>query len=314
MVQMALRRVLFLLPLMFLVTLIVFGLLLIVPGDPVSVVLGDRATPELIAATRARLGLDDPVPLRYLRWLGNALRGDLGTSLFNSYPVTEAILDRLPITVSLVGLALLLSVVIGIPLGVIAGARAGSWIDRVLTIGTSAGVAMPNFWLGLVLVLVFGLLLGWFPATGYTGLTEDVGDWLHHLILPAVTLAAASSAELVRQTRAAMIDVLEQDYIRTARGKGLGSYDVLVRHALRNAMVPIATVAGLTVNRTFGLSVIVEQIFDMKGVGSLAVRAVFDRDIPMIQGIVLFTTTVVLLTNLIVDLSYTYFDPRTRAA
>ncbi|MER3421081.1 MAG: peptide ABC transporter, partial [Chloroflexota bacterium] len=219
---------------------------------------------------------------------------------------------RLPITVSLVGLSLLLTVVTGIPLGVIAGARAGSWIDRLLTIGASAGVAMPNFWLGLVLVLVFGLLLGWFPATGYTSLTEDVGGWLRHLILPAATLAAASAAELVRQTRAAMIDVLEQDYIRTARGKGLGGYDVLIRHALRNAMVPIVTVAGLTVSRTFGLSVIVEQIFDMKGVGSLAVRAVFDRDIPMIQGIVLFTTTVVLLTNLIVDLSYTYFDPRTR--
>lgn len=314
MLQMILRRLAFLIPLMFLVSILVFGLLLIVPGDPVSVILGDRATPEQIAATRDQLGLDDPVLVRYGRWLGRALRGDLGTSLFNSYPVSRAITDRLPVTLSLVSLSLLLSILIGIPAGVAAGARPGSRLDRALTIGTSIGVAMPNFWLGLVLVLFLGLKLGWFPATGYTGITESLGGWLRHLALPALTLAAASTAELVRQTRTGMIEVLEQDYIRTARSKGLRELAVVGRHALKNAMIPVVTVAGLAVSRTFGLSVIVEQIFNLPGVGTLAVRAVFDRDIPMIQGIVLMATLVVLLTNMVVDLSYAYFDPRTRRA
>lgn len=314
MLQMVVRRVVFLVPLMFFVSVLVFCLLLIVPGDPVSVILGDRATPEQIVATRDRLGLNDPVLVRYGRWVGKAVRGDLGASLFNSYPVSRAITDRLPITLSLVGTALLLSVLIGVPVGVIAGSRPGSLLDRLLTIGTSAGVAMPNFWLGLVLALLFGLELRWLPATGYVGITASFTGWLRHIVLPALTLAAAGSAELVRQTRASMIEVLEQDFVRTARGKGLREYDVLVKHALKNAMIPIVTVAGLSVSRTFGLSIIVEQIFNMQGVGGLAVRGVFDRDIPVIQGVVLMATLVVLATNLLVDLSYSYFNPSTRAA
>jgi peptide/nickel transport system permease protein len=312
MLQASLRRLALLVPLMLIVSVVVFGLLLIVPGDPVSVILGDQATPEQITTTRDRLGLDDPIPERYGRWLWHAVQADLGTSLFSSYPVSRAIVDRLPVTLSLVGIALLLAVVSGISIGVIAGSRPGSLLDRALTIGTSIGVAMPNFWLGLVLVLVFALKFGWFPATGYAPLTTDFTGWLQHIALPAITLAASSSAELVRQTRAAMIDVLEQDYIRTARSKGLNEYHVLVRHALKNAMIPIVTVAGLAVSRIFALSIIVEQIFGMQGVGSLAVRAVFDRDIPMIQGVVLAATTVVLLTNLLVDLSYSYFNPALR--
>jgi peptide/nickel transport system permease protein len=249
-----------------------------------------------------------------VRWLGRVLTGDLGTSIFNSYSVSQAIADRLSVTLSLVGMALLFSILTGIPAGMLAGSRPGSWIDRVLTIGASAGVAMPNFWLGLVVVLIFGLWLDWFPATGYVDISQSFTKWLHHLTLPALTLAAASSAELVRQTRAAMIDVLDQDYVRTARGKGLRETQVLVRHALKNAMVPVVTVGGLAVSRTFGLSAIVEQIFGMQGVGTLVLRAVFDRDIPMIQGVVLMATVVVLLVNLLVDISYTYFDPRTRTA
>jgi peptide/nickel transport system permease protein len=312
--QATLRRFILLIPLLLIVSVVVFGLMLIVPGDPVSVILGDRATPEQIATARDQLGLDDPIPERYGRWLWNAVRGDLGTSLFNSYPVSQAIVDRLPVTLSLVGASLLLAVATGIPAGVIAGSRPGSLLDRSLTIGTSVGVAMPNFWLGLVLVLVFGLKLGWFPATGYVPISHGFFDWVEHITLPAITLAASSAAELVRQTRAAMIDVLEQDYIRTARSKGLSEFRVLVRHALRNAMVPVITVAGLAVSRIFALSIIVEQIFGMQGVGSLAVRAVFDRDLPMIQGVVLAATAVVLVTNLVVDLSYGYFNPSMRSA
>ncbi len=314
MAQIVVRRLTLLIPLLFIVSLIVFGLILIIPGDPASVILGDQATPQQIATVRERLGLDDPVPVRYGRWLGDVLRGDLGTSLFSSYTVSRAILDRLPVTLSLVGIALLLSVVIGIPAGVVAGARAGSLLDRVLTIGTSAGVAMPNFWLGLVLGLIFGLKLGWFPATGYVTLSDSFTGWLSHVTLPALTLAAASTAELVRQTRAGMIDVMEQDYIRTARGKGLREFSVLTSHALKNAMVPVITVAGLTVSRLFALSAIVEQIFGLEGVGSLAIRSVFNRDLPMIQGVVLMATVVVLFTNLIVDLSYSYFNPSVRAS
>lgn len=308
------RRILLLIPLLLIVSIVVFGLLLIVPGDPVSVILGDRATPDQIREARANLRLDDPVYIRYLRWLGGVVRGDLGTSIFSSYPVRQAIIDRLPVTLSLVGVALVVAIGTGLPIGVIAGSRPGSLLDRFLTIGTSAGVAMPNFWLGLILVLVFALKLGWFPATGYVGITTDLGGWARHIVLPAATLAASSSAELVRQTRTAVVDVLEQDYIRTARSKGLSEARVVTGHAIKNAMVPVVTVAGLAVSRCFALSIIVEQIFDMQGVGSLAVRAVFDRDIPMIQGVVLTATVVVLLTNLLVDLSYSYFSPQTRHA
>ncbi len=314
MLPLAIRRFTLLIPLLFIVSLVVFGLLLMVPGDPVSVILGDQATPEQIREARANLGLDDPVHVRYGRWLGNVLRGDLGTSLFSSYEVSDAIVDRLPVTLSLVGVALLLAIGTGVPIGIIAGSRPGSFLDRSLTIGTSLGVAMPNFWLGLVLVLVFALKLDWLPATGYVGITTSFTGWLEHLILPALTLAASSSAELVRQTRASIIEVLQQDYIRTARSKGLNEFRVVTGHAVKNAMVPVITVAGLAVSRCFALSIIVEQIFGMQGVGSLAVRAVFDRDIPMIQGVVLAATVVVLVTNLLVDLSYTLFNPQARAA
>ncbi len=314
MLQVALRRLLLLIPLLFVVSIIVFGLLVIIPGDPVSVILGDQATPAQIASTRERLGLDDPIIERYGRWAGNAVRGDLGTSLFNSYPVADAIRDRLPVTLSLVGVAFFLAIVTGIPAGVVAGSRPGSAVDRVLTIGTSAGVAMPNFWLGLVLSLILALELGWFPATGYVGITDSLTGWLQHIFLPALTLSAACSAELVRQTRAGMIEVLEQDYIRTARSKGLREMRILSRHALRNAMIPIVTIMGLQVSRLFGTSIIVEQIYGLQGVGSLAVRAVFDRDIPTIQGVVLAATVVVLVTNLVVDISYGYFNPSIRRA
>lgn len=299
---------------LFIVSLVVFGLLLMVPGDPVSVILGDQATPEQIRAARENLRLDDPVHLRYGRWLGDVLRGDLGTSIFNSYKVSNAITDRLPVTLSLVGVSLFLAIATGVPTGIIAGTRPGSLLDRFLTIGASVGVAMPNFWLGLVLVLVFALKLDWLPATGYVGITESFGGWMQHILLPALTLAASSSAELVRQTRAAIMEVMQQDYIRTARSKGLAEFRVVTGHALKNAMVPVVTVGGLAVSRCFALSIIVEQIFGMQGIGSLAVRAVFDRDIPMIQGVVLVATVVVLVTNLLVDLSYPLFNPQARGA
>lgn len=308
------RRVAALVPLLFLVSVLVFGLVVLVPGDPASAILGDGATAEQVEATRQAMGLDEPLPVRYAEWVGGALQGDLGTSLFNSYSVTEAILSRLPVTVSLIGLALLFAVVVGVPAGILAGYRKGSTTDRVATLGASLGVAVPNFWLGLLLLLLFAIQLDWLPATGYVPLTEDPVSWLSHMLLPAVTLGSAGAAELTRQMRASMAGVLEHDYIRTVRAKGLRAPRVVLKHGLKNAMIPVITVTGLQVSRLFGLSVIIEQVFGLPGVGTLAIEAVFKRDVPVLQGIVLFVTVLVLLVNLLVDMSYGYFSPKVRNA
>lgn len=312
MIRLLVRRLIATIPLLFLVTLIVWALLLLVPGDPAFTIAGENATPAQVETVRDELGLNDPAVVQYGRWLGDAVQGDLGTSLFNSYAVVDAIVDRLPVTISLLSLAFVLSLIIGIPAGVIAATRRGSAIDRLLTIGTSIGIAAPNFWLGLVLIAYVSGQLGWFPSGGYVGLADDPLRWLHHLFLPALTLAFAAAAELARQMRAGMIDVLDQDFIRTHRAKGLPRRLVVGRYALKNAMVPVVTVAGLQVARLFGLSAIVERIFGMDGVGELAVTSVLNRDIPIIQGVVLFVTLLVVAANLLVDVSYGYFNPKVR--
>lgn len=311
--RLILRRLLSVVPLLFIVSVLVFGLILLLPGDPARTIAGEEATPAQVAQVREQLGLDEPLVAQYGRWVAGVLHGDLGTSLFVNYDVDEAISSRASVTASLVGLALIVSLGLGVPLGALAGSRPGSRFDRIVTMGASAGVAIPNFWLGLVLVLFFAMGLEWFPATGYVGPTTNMGEWCRCIALPVVTLAVAGVAEVLRQTRASMTDQLRQDYVRTLRAKGLRPSQVR-RHALKNAMVPVVTVAGLLVSRLFGLSVIVEQVFGLPGVGSLAVEAVFKRDIPMIQGIVLCATVVVLVTNLLVDLSYRYFNPKVTAA
>jgi peptide/nickel transport system permease protein len=283
-----------------------------VPGDPALSIVGNDATPQQVAAIRAELGLDDPGYVRYFRWLGDIVRGDLGTSLFTSYEVTEAIRDRLPVTVSLVGTSFVLAVLIGVPSGILAARKRGSLLDRTLTVGTSVGVAVPNFWLGLVLITFFSLRWGWFPAGGYVPLTEDPMDWAYHIALPAVTLALAAAAEIGRQTRASMVDVLEQDFVRTHRAKGLTERQIVTKYALKSALMPVVTVSGLQIARLFGLSTLVEQIFNMPGVGQLAIDAVFKRDIPVIQGVVLLVTMVVVFANLAVDVSYGYLNPKVR--
>lgn len=312
MLRLTLRRLAALIPLLFIVTVVVWGLLLLIPGDPAQSLVGDSATPEQLAAVRAELGLDDPPYERYARWLGGVVQGDLGTSLFTSYRVSDAITDRLPVTLSLVGASLVLSALIGVTAGVFAATNRGRWIDRLLTVGTSVGVAVPNFWLGLVLVTFFAMKLDWFPAGEYVGLTESPLQWLHHLALPAITLALAAAAEIARQMRASMVDVLERDYVRTHRARGMPERTIVGRYALKNAAMPVVTVAGLQVARLFGLSTIIEQIFNMQGVGQLAVDSVFKRDVPMIQGVVLSITVVVVLVNLLVDVSYGYLNPKVR--
>ncbi|MGY1715164.1 ABC transporter permease [Geodermatophilus sp. SYSU D01106] len=314
MIRMVARRLLALVPLVFLVTLVVWGLILIIPGDQALAIAGDSATPEQVEAIREDLGLDDPIPVRYGRWLAAAVQGDLGTSLYTSYSVADALADRLPVTLSLVFVAFLLASVVGTAIGVLAANRRGRLADRVLTVTTSVGLAVPNFWLGLLLVTFFALKLEWFPSGGYVPFSEDPVGWLRSITLPAVTLATAVAAELARQMRASMSDVLERDFIRTHRAKGLRPGTIVRRYALKNAAMPVITVAGLQVARLFGLATVVEIIFNLNGVGSLAVDAVFDRDIPVIQGCVLLITVIVLLVNLVVDVSYGLVNPKVRTS
>ncbi|MGH9226763.1 MAG: ABC transporter permease [Acidimicrobiales bacterium] len=312
--RLVVRRLLSLVPLLFVVSVLVFGLIVLLPGDRARAIAGDDATPDQVAEVRHSLGLDRPLAVQYGRWINGVAHGDLGTSVFVRYEVSDAIRDRAPVTISLIGAGLVLSLVVGIPLGALAGSHAGGKLDRAVTLGAAGGVALPNFWLGLLLLLVFTTVFQWLPATGYVGLSTSVVEWLRHLALPALTLGAAGAAEIVFQTRAGVSNVLQQDYIRTLRATGLRRRSIVGKHALKNAMVPVVTVAGLQISRLFGFSVIVERIFGLPGIGSLAVEAVFKRDVPVIQGVVLVVTVVVLLTNLLVDLSYGYFNPKVRAA
>jgi len=312
MTRMITRRVLALIPLAFLVTLVVWGLILMVPGDPALAIAGESATAEQIEAIRTDLGLDDPIPVRYGRWLGDAVQGDLGTSLYTSYSVSDALTERLPITLSLVAVSFFFAVIVGASIGVIAASRKGSALDRFLTVGTSLGLAIPNFWLGLLLVTFFGLKLGWFPSGGYVPLEESVAGWIQSITLPALTLSAAVAAEMARQMRSSMSDTLQKDFIRTHRAKGLRPRTIVGRYALKNASMPVITVAGLQIARLFGLATVVELIFNLNGVGQLAVDAVFKRDIPVIQGVVLVITVIVLVVNLLVDVSYGIVNPKVR--
>lgn len=313
MTRMVTRRLLALIPLAFIVTLVVWGLILMVPGDPALAIAGESATAEQIEAIRTDLGLDDPIPVRYARWLGDAVQGDLGTSLYTSYSVSDALSERLPITLSLVAVSFFFAVIVGSAIGVLAAARKGRALDRFLTVGTSLGLAIPNFWLGLLLVTFFGLKLGWFPSGGYVPPTESFTGWVQSITLPALTLSAAVAAEMARQMRSSMSDTLQKDFIRTHRAKGLRRRSIIGKYALKNASMPVITVAGLQIARLFGLATVVELIFNLNGVGQLAVDAVFKRDIPVIQGVVLVITVIVLFVNLVVDVSYGIVNPKVRA-
>ncbi len=308
------RRIAAAIPILILVGLITFLLIHLTPGDPAAVVAGENASAEAIEAARHRLGLDQPFLLQFWHWLSAVMVGDLGTSFTSGRPVTELIFDRMPITLSLTAGSTLIGVGLAVPLGVFAAINRGSYLDRLTIFGTSLGIAAPEFFIGLLLVLVVALNLGWLPATGYIPFSEDPVEYVARLTLPSLTLGVGLAAELARQVRGAMIDVLSRDYIQTARAKGLSSLSIIVKHALKNAAIPLVTVLGLQIRRLLGGAVIVEQIFAMNGVGSLAVRAVFLRDLPVLLGVALTTATVVLFVNLLVDMSYGYFDPKVRTA
>ena len=308
------QRVLLAVPVIVLVSLFVFLLLDLLPGDAAVAIAGENATPEQIADTRERLGLDLPLPERFWDWFTAALHGDLGTSLYTGQSVGGAVAERLPVTASLAVVALLMAVVVGVPLGALAATRPGSRVDRVVGVAGSLAMALPPFVIALVLVVVFAIRLAVLPATGYESIADGgVGVWLSHLLLPAVAVAALLGAELARQTRGALLDALSQSYVRTARARGLKPLSVVGKHALKNAAAPVVTVLALQAGHVLGAAVTVEFVFAMPGFGSLAVDAVNQRDVPMIQGVVFTSALVVLVANLLADLAYGYLNPKLRA-
>jgi peptide/nickel transport system permease protein len=308
------RRLLLLVPVLMGVSVIVFLVLHLAPGDPAEIMLGSQATQADRVRLRAELGLDDPLHVQYFRWLGHVVEGDLGRSLWMRRPVLGEVLVRLKATLILTGTALVISSLGGVALGIMSATRPNSVLDRASAVASLFGASMPVFWLGIVLMVIFALTLGWLPASGmyapYGG--GDLVDLLRHLVLPALTLAAASVTIVARLTRSAMLDVLGQDYIRTARAKGLVERRVVVRHALKNALVPIVTVIGVQAGYLLGGAVLTETVFAWPGVGTLMVQGILARDIPLVQGCVLVVALTFVLVNLSVDLLYAWLDPRIR--
>ena len=292
------------------VALFVFSLLFLTPGDPAAVIAGDIATADDIKLIRAKLGLDEPFLVQFGSWVGRLLQGDLGTSIFTSLPVTKLIAQRVQPTVSLTLLTLVIAVLIAVPVGVFAAAKAGSRIDRFVMGASVLAFSVPVFVLAYLLISLFSIELEWLPVQGYRRLSEGVWPWLSHLILPSIALGTVYMALIARITRAAMLDVLSQDYIRTANAKGLGSRAVLTRHALKNAGVPIITVIGIGVALLISGAIVTETVFAIPGIGRLTVDAILRRDYPIIQGVILLFSGIYVLINLAVDLSYRLFDPR----
>jgi peptide/nickel transport system permease protein len=306
------RRLLSTVVVMAVVALVVFSLLYFTPGDPAAILAGDTATDDDIRNIRDKLGLEQPFFVRFGGWVWALLHGDLGTSIFTNLPVSHLIAQRIEPTVSLTLLTLLVSIVVALPLGVIAAARVGSLLDRAVMAFSVLGFSIPVFVLAYVLILVFSIELKWLPVQGYRSIHEDFWDWLRHLILPSAALGTVYIALIARITRASMLDVLAQDYIRTAQAKGLPPRAVLTGHALKNAAIPIVTTIGIGIALLIGGAVVTETVFAIPGVGRLTVDAILRRDYPIIQGVVLICSAVYVLINLAVDLSYLWFDPRIR--
>jgi peptide/nickel transport system permease protein len=312
MLRLIIQRLLALVPLLFIVSVLTFSFTSLLPSDPVDLILGDSGTQEQYVMLRERLGLNEPVVTRYFMWLGKAVQGDLGTSFFNSVSVMGAVMQRLPVTLSLTAIAALIALVVGVAAGIAAALRPRSWVDRFATLGATIGQAIPNFWFGLILVAIFAVNLRWFPATGFTPITQSPWEWLRSVILPSIALGTASSAAIARQVRSAMVGVLQQDYIRAARAQGLSARCVIFRHALTNAMVPVVAVLSFQITVLLGGALIVEQVFAINGLGTLAIGAVRQQDIPMIQGLVLVMVALVVVVQLFTDVIYGLLNPKAR--
>lgn len=316
MLGMIVRRLVALVPVLLLVSFGVFMLSTLVPGDAaVTLAGGDSATIERIEEVRAQLGLDDPLLTQYVRWLGDAVRLDFGTSLYGgSLSVWDEISARIPVTFGLALLALLIGVVVGVPVGIAAAMRPGGILDRLCLVTTSIGIAVPNFFVAMLLITVFAVNLGWLPALGFTRFTDDPLEWLRTMILPATSLALFPAAALARQVRAALIDVLQSNYVRTAWASGGSPVRVVGKHALKNAGIPAVTVLGLQLTALIGGAVIIEQLFSIPGLGSYMLRALSQSDLPVIQGVTITFVVMHVLLNLLVDISYGFLNPKVRVS
>ncbi|GED69734.1 ABC transporter permease [Brevibacillus reuszeri] len=306
------RRLLALLPVLIVVGVIVFTIIHLTPGDPASVILGESATQEEVDQLRQALGLDQPLMSQFITWIGQVATGNLGTSVFSGEPVAQTIIDRLGPTVSLAIVACMVSLCIAIPTAILAVWKRDSVLDPAFMSVTLLGVSIPNFWLALLLILLFAVVLRWLPVAGYVPISEGVWSWLSHLILPAVVLSVQQAGIISRMLRDGMLDIMHQDYIRTARAKGLKERVVLIKHTLSNAMIPTTTVIGASIAGLLGGAVVTETIFAIPGIGGLIVESIARRDYPVLQGTVLFVATVYVIVNLLVDLTYAVLDPRIR--
>ncbi|MDH2898630.1 ABC transporter permease (plasmid) [Rahnella variigena] len=312
MLELVVKRLISAIPTLFLVTLMVFSLQKLLPGDPITAMAGEERDPAVIAQLREQYHLNDPIPSQYFHWVGNALRGDFGTSLRTQEPVLQLIASKLPVTLELSLLAMIVALIIGITMGVLAAVNKGTWIDNGTNFLALSGISIPHFWLGVLLIMLFSVKLHWLPASGYVPFSEDPLQNLKTMLLPAAVLGTGLSATLMRHTRAAMIAVLKADYIRTARAKGLLPKKVIMKHALRNALVPIITLTTLLFGELLGGAVLSEQVFTIPGFGKMIVDSVFNRDYAVVQGVVMVVAVGFLLMNLLADVLYVLVNPRMR--
>jgi len=307
------RRLLQLVPTLFLVSVLIFGLQQLLPGDPALVMAGEEKDPAVIEQIRQRYRLDQPLPMQYLYWVGGVLRGDLGESMRLGLPVSQLIAEKLPVTLQLATMAMTFALLIGIPAGVLSAVKKGTAWDVGANVFALWGLSTPNFWLGIMLIFLFSVQLGWLPASGYVSPFEDLGQSLAATVMPAFVLGNAIAAVLMRHMRSAMLQAMGADYVRTARAKGLRERAVVLRHALRNALTPVITLGALEFGTLLSGAVLTEQVFSIPGFGKLIVDAVFNRDYAVVQGVVLVTATVYIVLNLLADILYVLVNPRLRA-
>lgn len=305
-----LRRLIYVIPMLFITTLIVFSFILLIPGDPVLALLGENATPEKITQLRQQLGLDQPVLIQYFDWLKNAIQGDLGRSIFTGQFVHEAVFSRLSVTFQLVIVALLISILGGMFFAITSVFFPNSWMDHVARFFGTLGTAIPNFWLAMLLVLLFSLKLDWIPATGFTSITENPAAFFKGILLPAFSLGMVGIAQITRHLRSSLMEVMSADFVRTAYSKGVTRWKAIFQHGLQNAMLPVVTTIGILFGNMLGATVVIETIFAIPGMGQLAVNSILQRDFTMLQGVVLVMIVMVILINFITDIIYAMLDPR----
>ena len=312
MIDFLLRRVAQILPTLLFVSMLIFGLQQLLPGDPAKILAGEEQDPSVVAHLRAKLHLDEPLPVRYAYWVGGVLKGDLGESVRTQEPVLDLVKQKLPVTLQLAGMAMVIALVIGIPAGIVAAVYRGTWWDSVANGVALWGISTPNFWLGILLILLFSVQLGWLPASGYVSPFEDLRANLAAMIMPAFVLGNAIAAVLMRHMRSAMLQVLSSDYVRTARSKGLPERVVILKHALRNALTPVITLGALELGTLLSGAVLTEQVFTIPGFGKLIVDSVFNRDYAVVQGVVMITATAYIVLSLLADIAYFIANPKLR--